>query len=404
MAGGSIPTPTVSIFMFVRNGAHSLRRAIDSMLAQTYPNIEFIVQDGASSDATLDILKSYGDRLKVVSAPDSGPNEGLWRGLNRCTGTFIGSCLADEELLPDAVERAVAILRQEPDLGAITGDAIITDVDGNRMGFWKSAPFNLVDYLLCDYTPYFCASFFRRQALLDAGLGSDDWGKNSVEFELWCRLSKRSRIMYVASTFAKYASHPGQSSNNARDVAIHFEGRVQQIIEMCSKDGIFGESPLLRTLFVWGHARAFINNAINWKRLETAETLFRMTRDALAHFPPVLVDGQQYGGSERLKKIVEEEKPSRTARLATLLGIRKTRPSFSASPKVSTDLEVSFVLPAPIERHLKARMNAMLALRYEAAGRLTEALEIWKTAASLSDLVPLDSKPLTLEQPGYTPA
>src|SRR6185312_16502829 len=52
----------VSIFMFVRNGAPTLRRAIDSVLAQTYPNIEFIVQDGASTDGTLDILRSYGER------------------------------------------------------------------------------------------------------------------------------------------------------------------------------------------------------------------------------------------------------------------------------------------------------------------------------------------------------
>src|SRR5690242_2017987 len=128
--------PLVSIFMFVRNGEASVRRAIESVRAQTYPNIEFIVQDGASTDGTLDILRGY-DGIQLVSEPDSGPNEGLWRALNRCNGEFIGSCLADEELLPDAVARAVEILRANPDVGAITGDAILTDLAGRQTGFWK---------------------------------------------------------------------------------------------------------------------------------------------------------------------------------------------------------------------------------------------------------------------------
>jgi glycosyltransferase involved in cell wall biosynthesis len=95
--------PLVSIFMFVRNGGKSLRRAIDSVMGQTYPNIEFVVQDAVSTDATLDVLRSYGNRVKVVSEPDSGPSEGLWRAMNRCTGEFVGWCLADEELSGEAL-------------------------------------------------------------------------------------------------------------------------------------------------------------------------------------------------------------------------------------------------------------------------------------------------------------
>src|SRR5690348_13928742 len=116
--------------MFVRNGGRSLRRAIDSVMGQTYPNIEFVVQDAVSTDGTLDLLRSYGDRVKLVSEPDSGPSDGLWRAINRCTGQIVGSCLADEELMPDAVERAVQTFRADSGIGAITGDALITDIDG----------------------------------------------------------------------------------------------------------------------------------------------------------------------------------------------------------------------------------------------------------------------------------
>src|SRR6478672_6251627 len=167
--------PLVSIFMFVRNGGKSLRRAVDSVFAQTYPNIEFVVQDAVSTDGTLDLLRSYGDRIKIVSEPDSGPSEGLWRAMNRCTGEFVGSCLADEELLPDAVERAVPAFQEDPSTGAITGDALITDIDGKVTGSWTSGPFSLVDYLLADYSPYLVSSFFRRSTLLSVGLLDDGW-------------------------------------------------------------------------------------------------------------------------------------------------------------------------------------------------------------------------------------
>src|SRR5690349_15322780 len=145
--------------MFVRNGARSVRRAIDSIMAQTYPNIEFIVQDGASTDGTLEILQSYGERIKLKSEPDSSPTEAFWRAISRCTGEILGSCLADEELLPDAVDRAVRTFQTNPEIGAITGDALVTDIDGNVTGSWTSGPFNLVDYLTVDYSPYLVSSF-----------------------------------------------------------------------------------------------------------------------------------------------------------------------------------------------------------------------------------------------------
>src|SRR5574339_194257 len=79
-----VGTPLVSIICFCRNRAQTIRRCIDSVLAQSYTNLEFVVQDGASTDGTLEILKSYDDpRIKIVSEPDSGPAEAFWRVLNR---------------------------------------------------------------------------------------------------------------------------------------------------------------------------------------------------------------------------------------------------------------------------------------------------------------------------------
>src|SRR5687768_13438262 len=110
--------PTVSVVMFCRNAETTIRRSIASVLAQTYSNIQYVVQDGASTDGTLGILGEYRGKLELVSAPDGGTNDGFWRALLRCRGEFIAVCLADEELLPHAIERAVREFQAHPDVGA----------------------------------------------------------------------------------------------------------------------------------------------------------------------------------------------------------------------------------------------------------------------------------------------
>lgn len=424
--------PLVSLFMFVRNGVASVRRAIDSVRAQTYPNIEFIVQDGASTDGTLDIIRSYGSGIELISEPDNGPSDGLWRALNRCSGEFIGSCLADEELQSTAVDRAVSILKKNPDVGAITGDAILTDLAGTQTGFWKSGPFNLVDYLLCDYTPYFVSSFFRRHSLLEAGLKTAQWRMDCIEFELWCRLASHTRIMYVPETFAKYASHSGQSSSNPRDAVTHFKGRLELIASMCGSSGLFDEDPALGALFIWGHARAFINHALSVGRPELAQALHRTAREVAARLPPFEVDGIPYdenlfyrqsaelawddllshipaflravvrpsiidrwGGSFKsallaARYVPSQAQPSGRDAAMAVLGLKR-QPSDKS--RIS--------LPPPASPELRAKMYARLAERYEAANRFREASETWRAAARIVGIIaPVPAE----ERIGYTAA
>ncbi len=410
------PAPLVSVFMFVRNGSASVRRAIESVRAQSYKNIEFVVQDGVSTDGTQEIVRSYGSDIKIVSEPDSGPSEGLWRALHRCTGEFIGSCLADEELMPNAVEQAVEIMRRHPDVGAITGDAIITDLEGVQTGFWKSGPFNLVDYLLCDYTPYFVSSFFRRSALLDAGLHREQWGLDRIEFELWCRLARRSRVMYVPETFAKYGSHPGQSSSNPKDALRHFKGRLDLIGRICDEDALIGGDPLFRAFFIWGHARAFVNHAVAIGKPDLAQSLFEAAREFAGLKPSPLLEGVAYDETEGYLRAAQSTWTRAEGRLPApvravlgrqrLEGWRSRLEASMVHAKfASADLPAAqamgvalglrqlppspgnaFPFPSALTPLWKARMYSRLAQGYVAEGRLAEACDTWLSAARLTGL------------------
>jgi glycosyltransferase involved in cell wall biosynthesis len=375
--------PLVSIFMFVRNGGTSLRRAIDSVMAQSYPNIEFVVQDAVSTDGTLDVLRSYGDRVKIVSEPDSGPSEGLWRAMNRCTGEFVGSCLADEELMPDAVERAVQAFQESPSTGAITGDALITDIDGKVTGSWTSGPFSLVNYLLADYSPYFVSSFFRRDVLSAIGLREKNWNLNCVEFELWCRIASHSHVQYVPSVLAKYAQHPGQLSNSHHDALVHIEGRLANIEALCAPGGFFDDQPLLRNLFIWGHARVFCNHALIIGKPELARAEYELVRQTLARHPPVFLDGIQYD-----ENYTQRLAPPRQASLWHSLS-RLWAPSDQPAAPLK-----QFALPPAADVRLKARLHAQEALCHEARGNPLAARDSWRAAAVAAGL-------LTPEQAGY---
>jgi glycosyltransferase involved in cell wall biosynthesis len=371
--------PLVSIFMFVRNGGKSLRRAIDSVMAQTYPKIEFVVQDAVSTDGTLDLLRSYGDRIKLVSEPDSGPSDGLLRAIRRCKGALIGSCLADEELMPDAVQRAVDAF-EDPSTGAITGDALITDLEGKATGLWTSGPFTLVEYLLADYSPYFVSSFFRRSTLLSVGLLDDKWNLNCVEFELWCRIASHSHIKYVPHILAKYAQHPGQLSNSYNDALIHLEGRLANIAALCAPGGFFDDRPLLRDLFIWGHARVFCNHAVVVGNPDLARAEYALVKKTLMEYPPVVLEGVQYDENYE-QRLVEPQRPSiwRTLGGRIFGGARRSDQSAVATQQ--------FAMPPRPDDKLKAAMHAQEALGHEARGNLLAARNSWHAASVAAGLL-----------------
>jgi tetratricopeptide (TPR) repeat protein len=199
--------PLVSVFCFCKNNMKTIRRCIDSIVAQDYPNIEIIVQDGASTDGTLEILRTYGDKIKLVSEPDSSGAEALIRAMARITGEFYGSCLSDEEMLPHAVSWAVENLLKYPEVAAVYGDHYNTDIDGNITGQIRPGEWNFEKYFCSEWTPPFCASFFRTSCYKAIDL-RDYTGHD--EFDFWIKLSVRFPIRYVPGIVAKYAVHPGQ--------------------------------------------------------------------------------------------------------------------------------------------------------------------------------------------------
>lgn len=125
MPGDGGPPPLVTVVTVVRNGAATLERTIESVLAQDQPGLEYLIVDGGSTDGTVDIIQRYAARLAGwVSEPDRGISDAFNKGVARARGEFIGLLNADDRYTPGAVARAVAALRAAPAAGWAFGHMV----------------------------------------------------------------------------------------------------------------------------------------------------------------------------------------------------------------------------------------------------------------------------------------
>ena len=86
----------ISIITVSFNSAKTIRQTIESVLAQDYEDLEYIVIDGASRDGTVEILESFGDKIKFISEPDKGIYDALNKGVKVVTGEVVGTIRGDD--------------------------------------------------------------------------------------------------------------------------------------------------------------------------------------------------------------------------------------------------------------------------------------------------------------------
>ncbi len=121
--------PLVSVFTIVRNRKETFPGAIRSVLSQTYPNIEYIIVDGASTDGTLDVIKQFDDKIDLwISEPDRGTSDAINKAITLTRGDFVSQLASDDWFDADFIEKAVkALLVSGADF--VFGDLRIYEAD-----------------------------------------------------------------------------------------------------------------------------------------------------------------------------------------------------------------------------------------------------------------------------------
>ena len=133
------PTPSISIITVVFNGEEHIGRTIESVLGQTYKELEYIIIDGKSTDRTLELIGGYKGIHKVVSEPDKGLYDAMNKGLKAASGDYVWFLNSGDQIFSkDTLETLVAGLVGMPDI--IYGGTMIIDEAQNEVGDRRLKP------------------------------------------------------------------------------------------------------------------------------------------------------------------------------------------------------------------------------------------------------------------------
>jgi hypothetical protein len=206
---------TVAVVVPCYNVEAFVRRAIDSVLAQTYADFRIYAVDDGSTDATVQILRSYGDRCRVVSQPHAGAAAARNRGIRMSSAPFVAFLDADDEWLPQKLERQISLLKRDPDLGlACTLCAVDEPGKSTRTIFpTRDVPeagmlFGEIARDCFIATP---TAVVRRQCLEEVGLFNESLAV-CEDLNLWLRIAGRWKVALLPDVLAVTHQRTGSIS------------------------------------------------------------------------------------------------------------------------------------------------------------------------------------------------
>jgi glycosyltransferase involved in cell wall biosynthesis len=221
--------PRISIVTPSFNAARFIGKTVESVVGQGYPNLEYIVQDGGSTDDTLRIVEGFGRALaRVVSEPDRGQSDALNRGFRHATGEILAYLNADDLLLTGALDYVASYFSAHPDVDVVYGHRILVDHDDGEIGRWV-LPWHDDDVLSwADYVPQETL-FWRRSAWDAAGAAFDDTFQFAMDWDLIVRMrDSGARFSRVPRFLGAFRVHPDQkTSDRLLTVGAEEMGRIR---------------------------------------------------------------------------------------------------------------------------------------------------------------------------------
>ncbi|RMH41371.1 MAG: glycosyltransferase [Gammaproteobacteria bacterium] len=215
---GSPECPLVSIVIPAYNAGDFLREAIDSVLNQTYPDIELIVLDDGSTDQTRDVLSSYPKgSFFWESHPNMGQAATLNKGWAMAKGEVLGYLSADDALLPDAVAESVQMLLDHPEIVFTYPDYLLFDSSGRDIRKVAAPEYSYRDMLVRMVVAPGPGALFRRSAYEKAG-GWDSRLHQMPDFDFWLRLGLVGNGKRIPKVLAKFRVHEGSQSYAASSI------------------------------------------------------------------------------------------------------------------------------------------------------------------------------------------
>jgi len=217
----SLMTPTVCCIIPIFNGERFLEECIESVLKQTYPQIEIICVNDGSKDRSGEILRKYLPRIQILEHPDTG-NHGqaaAWNlGLEQTKAELIAFLDCDDKWYPNKIAEGVEIFKENCEIGLIYSNGHAIDEKG--MILYQLLPDrfkeeNIRGRILLDcYIRGPSSTIVRRRIFEQTGLFREDL--QSADHDMWVRIGEVSKFRYLPMCLMGYRIHEGQQSKKRK--------------------------------------------------------------------------------------------------------------------------------------------------------------------------------------------
>jgi glycosyltransferase involved in cell wall biosynthesis len=209
--------PKISVVTCCYNHVSFLERTITSVLNQNYPNLEYIVIDGGSTDGSKDIIQRYASRLAYwVSEPDAGQTHALIKGFNRATGDISTWLCSDDLFEPWTLREVANFFEARPKARVVYGDATWIDVQDRVIRKKREHRFNrfiwMHDY---NFIPQ-PSTFWRHDLYLQVG-GLDSSFDLAMDADLFARFAEVTKIYHVARPWSRLRTYAQQKNQLYRE-------------------------------------------------------------------------------------------------------------------------------------------------------------------------------------------
>jgi len=213
---GDLRWPRISIVTPSFNQGRYLEETIRSVLLQGYPNLEYILIDGGSTDESVEIIQRYAPRLAYwISEPDGGCAQALNKGLRRASGVIFGFINSDDMYEPGALFDVGRHFSDLPHVDVLSAHGSFIDGDGCHMGTIRSDEWSLKRFAYGASVLVQQATFVRRAVA--SRIVFNEENKTCWDAEFWADLAiAGARFHGVEATWAKFRLHGGSISGSGR--------------------------------------------------------------------------------------------------------------------------------------------------------------------------------------------